>query len=52
MEQLEVSFLAQNSVYGREKLPCRICQRPNLKTRIAGLIGRPTYYCPVCQVRE
>ena len=49
---LEGGFLAQNSVYGREKLPCRTCQRPILKTRIAGLIGRPTYYCPHCQVQE
>jgi formamidopyrimidine-DNA glycosylase len=48
---LEGGFLAQNSVYDREDLPCRTCQRPILKTRIAGLIGRPTYYCPQCQVR-
>jgi formamidopyrimidine-DNA glycosylase len=47
---LEGGFLAQNAVYGREKLPCRTCQQPILKTRIAGLIGRPTYYCPGCQV--
>jgi formamidopyrimidine-DNA glycosylase len=49
---LEGGFLAQNSVYGRENLPCRTCERPILKTKIAGLIGRPTYYCPRCQVRE
>jgi formamidopyrimidine-DNA glycosylase len=49
---LEGGFLAQNSVYGRENEPCRTCERPILKTRIAGLIGRPTYYCPACQVRE
>jgi formamidopyrimidine-DNA glycosylase len=49
---LEGGFLAQNSVYGRENLPCRTCEKPILKTRIAGLIGRPTYYCPACQVRE
>ncbi len=49
---LEGGFLAQNSVYDREGLPCRTCERPILKTRIAGLIGRPTYYCPGCQVRE
>jgi formamidopyrimidine-DNA glycosylase len=49
---LEGGFLAQNSVYGREDEPCRRCQRPILKTRIAGLLGRPTYYCPACQVRE
>jgi formamidopyrimidine-DNA glycosylase len=49
---LEGGFLAQNAVYGREGLPCRTCNRPIIKTRIAGLIGRPTYYCPGCQVRE
>jgi formamidopyrimidine-DNA glycosylase len=49
---LEGGFLAQNSVYGRENEPCRTCQQPILKTRIAGLIGRPTYFCPACQVRE
>ena len=46
---LEGGFLAQNSVYGREHQPCRTCQGPIRKTRIAGLIGRPTYYCPACQ---
>jgi formamidopyrimidine-DNA glycosylase len=49
---LEGGFLAQNSVYGRENEPCRTCRQPIVKTRIAGLIGRPTYYCPECQVRE
>jgi formamidopyrimidine-DNA glycosylase len=49
---LEGGFLAQNSVYGRENLPCQTCEEPILKTKIAGLIGRPTYYCPACQVRE
>jgi formamidopyrimidine-DNA glycosylase len=49
---LEGGFLAQNSVYGREDEPCRVCAGPIRKTRIAGLIGRPTYYCPACQVRE
>jgi len=48
----EGGFLAQNSVYGRENQPCPTCERPILKTKIAGLIGRPTYYCPGCQVRE
>ena len=47
---LEGGFLAQNSVYGREHQPCPSCARPIRKTRIAGLIGRPTYYCPTCQV--
>ena len=48
---LEGGFLAQNSVYGREKLPCPTCGQPIVKTKIAGLIGRPTYYCSRCQVR-
>ncbi len=48
---LEGGFLAQNSVYGRENQPCRACSEPIKKTRIAGLIGRPTYYCPRCQTR-
>jgi formamidopyrimidine-DNA glycosylase len=48
---LEGGFLSQNSVYGRENEPCRKCSRPITKTRIAGLIGRPTYYCPHCQTR-
>jgi formamidopyrimidine-DNA glycosylase len=46
---LEGGFLAQNAVYGRESKPCRRCAQPIKKTRIAGLIGRPTYYCPWCQ---
>jgi formamidopyrimidine-DNA glycosylase len=48
---LEGGFLAQNSVYGRENQPCRVCSEPIFKTRISGLIGRPTYYCPRCQSR-
>ena len=49
---LEGGFLAQNAVYGRDNLPCHACERPILKTKIAGLIGRPTYYCPQCQRRD
>ncbi len=49
---LEGGFLAQNAVYGRENLPCRTCSGPILKTQILGLIGRPTYYCPRCQIRS
>ncbi|MHB1559791.1 MAG: DNA-formamidopyrimidine glycosylase [Isosphaeraceae bacterium] len=48
---LEGGFLAQNSVYGRKDQPCPGCKGPILKTKIAGLVGRPTYYCPACQVR-
>jgi formamidopyrimidine-DNA glycosylase len=47
---LEGGFLAQNAVYGRANLPCRRCSEPIVKTKIAGLLGRPTYYCPRCQV--
>jgi formamidopyrimidine-DNA glycosylase len=46
---LEGGFLAQNSVYGRDQLPCRTCSQPIKKTRIAGLLGRSTYFCPGCQ---
>jgi formamidopyrimidine-DNA glycosylase len=46
----EGGFLALNAMYGRGGLPCPGCSGPILKTRIAGLIGRPTYYCPKCQV--
>jgi formamidopyrimidine-DNA glycosylase len=48
---LEGGFLAQNSVYGRAQLPCRVCSQPIVKTKIVGLIGRPTYFCPRCQTR-
>jgi formamidopyrimidine-DNA glycosylase len=46
---LEGGFLAQNSVYGRANQPCKRCDQPIVKTKIAGLIGRPTHYCPGCQ---
>lgn len=46
---LEGGFLAVNSMYGRGGLPCKACGGPILKTKIAGLIGRPTYLCPRCQ---
>jgi formamidopyrimidine-DNA glycosylase len=49
---LEGGFLARNAVYGREGEPCRGCGLPIEKTRIAGLIGRPTYFCPRCQPRR
>jgi formamidopyrimidine-DNA glycosylase len=45
----EGGFLAVNSVYGRENLPCRVCSEPIFKTKITGLLGRPTYYCQRCQ---
>ena len=48
---LEGGFLAQNAMYGRAGEPCRGCGSPVQKTKIAGLIGRPTYFCPTCQPR-
>ena len=46
---LEGGFLAENAVYGRAGLPCSACARPIVRERIAGLIGRSTYFCPHCQ---
>lgn len=46
---LEGGFLARNAVHRRKGLPCPRCGGPITKTRIAGLIGRPTYFCPNCQ---
>jgi formamidopyrimidine-DNA glycosylase len=47
---LEGGFLAQNAMYGRGGKPCPSCSGPILKAKIAGLVGRPTHYCPRCQV--
>jgi formamidopyrimidine-DNA glycosylase len=49
---LEGGFLAINAMYGRAGEPCRGCAQPVQKTRIPGLIGRSTYFCPVCQPRR
>jgi formamidopyrimidine-DNA glycosylase len=46
---LEGGFLTQNAMYGRAGEPCPACGGPVTKTRIAGLIGRPTHFCPSCQ---
>jgi formamidopyrimidine-DNA glycosylase len=46
---LEGGFLAQNSVHRRKGEPCHDCGSLIVKTKIAGLIGRPTYLCPGCQ---
>ncbi|MGC8640690.1 MAG: Fpg/Nei family DNA glycosylase, partial [Isosphaeraceae bacterium] len=46
---LKGGYLAVNSMYGRAGKPCHGCGRPIEKTKIAGLIGRPTYFCPACQ---
>jgi formamidopyrimidine-DNA glycosylase len=46
---LEGGFLAQNAMYGRGGKPCPACGGTITKTKIAGLIGRPTHYCPTCQ---
>jgi formamidopyrimidine-DNA glycosylase len=49
---LEGGFLTQNAMYGRGGEPCPSCGGPVLKTKIAGLIGRPTHFCPSCQPRK
>jgi formamidopyrimidine-DNA glycosylase len=49
---LEGGFLSNNAMYGRVGEPCRGCDLPIEKTRIAGLVGRPTYFCPRCQPRR
>ncbi len=46
---LEGGFLAINSMYGRGGQPCPDCSTPVVKTRIVGLAGRPTHFCPKCQ---
>jgi formamidopyrimidine-DNA glycosylase len=46
---LEGGFLTRNAMYGRGGQPCPSCGGAILKTRIAGLIRRPTHYCPQCQ---
>lgn len=46
---LEGGFLAENAMYGRGGKPCPGCGGAVVKTKIAGLIGRPTHYCPACQ---
>jgi formamidopyrimidine-DNA glycosylase len=46
---LEGGFLAANAVYGRGGRPCPRCGGVVTKVRIAGLVGRPTHYCPSCQ---
>lgn len=48
---LEGGFLAQNAMYGRGGQPCPGCGGAITKAKIAGLIGRPTHYCPSCQPR-
>jgi formamidopyrimidine-DNA glycosylase len=48
----EGGFLAQNSVYGREHQPCRMCDQPIVRAQIAGLASRSTYFCPRCQARD
>jgi formamidopyrimidine-DNA glycosylase len=45
----EGGFLSRNAVYGRGGKPCPVCGESVLKTRIPGLLGRPTYLCPGCQ---
>ncbi len=45
----EGGYLKQALVHLREGEACRSCGSAIVKTRIAGLIGRPTYFCPRCQ---
>lgn len=40
-------FLNYAYVYGREKLPCKICKTPIQKIKLG---GRGTYFCSKCQV--
>ena len=46
---VEGGYLSQSRVHRRKGLACPACGGVILKTKIAGLIGRPTYLCPVCQ---
>jgi formamidopyrimidine-DNA glycosylase len=46
---LEGGFLAENAMYGRGGQPCPSCGQPIAKTKIPGLIGRPTHFCGRCQ---
>lgn len=48
----EGGFLAQNAVHRRKGLPCPVCGTAVIKTRIAGLVGRPTYFCTTCQPKS
>lgn len=40
-------FAKTFSVYGRHKLPCKICETPIQRTRIQ---GRSTFFCTLCQL--
>ncbi|SIO64739.1 formamidopyrimidine-DNA glycosylase [Singulisphaera sp. GP187] len=46
---LEGGFLTGNAMYGRGGQPCPNCGHAIEKTKIAGLIGRPTHFCARCQ---
>jgi formamidopyrimidine-DNA glycosylase len=48
----EGGFLSQNAMYGRAGQPCPACGEPVTKAKIAGLIGRSTYFCARCQSRR
>lgn len=45
-------FQQRHRVYAREGKPCPTCKTPVVRKRIAGLIGRSSYFCPVCQPRD
>jgi formamidopyrimidine-DNA glycosylase len=42
-------YQQRHRVYAREGKPCSACGTPVVRKRIAGLIGRSSYFCPVCQ---
>ena len=42
-------FQQRHRVYGREGKPCPQCGTPVVRKRIAGLVGRSSYFCPACQ---
>lgn len=46
---LEGGFLAGNAMYGRGGLPCPDCGGPITKAYLAGLLNRPSHFCPNCQ---
>ncbi len=48
----EGGFLATNAIHRRQGQPCPSCGTAVVRERIAGLVGRSTYYCAVCQPRS
>jgi formamidopyrimidine-DNA glycosylase len=46
------SFQDRHRVYGREGKPCVRCGTRIVRANIAGLAGRSSHYCPLCQGDE